>query len=497
MGVWLTGWALLGEALLEQVEHRLWWLVGAMAAMLVMCLWLAFGRWFEVLLSLGTLAFSLLVLQACMGLAGASWNLMNLMALPLLLGAGVDYTIHVQLALRRHGGEVRTMRRVTGVAVFLCAATTAAGFGSLAWSRSPGLASLGLVCAAGIAAVYGSAVFLLPAWWQRLNGRSATPPNWPPAVEGTPSPVHGSSLKAGLRTQRGPSAFYRVEVWRLGQMLGCLLPAPVLHGLCLMVAEVYCRLRRQRREVVVENLLPAMANNRAAAEKSARELFRQFAHKLADLWRCESGAPAHEWFAELAGWEEFQAARGRGRGVLLLTPHLGNWELGGPLLAQRGVNLLVITQPEPGHRFTEFRSASRARWGIETLVIGHDGFAFVEVIKRLQAGATVALLIDRPGEPSAVRVELFGRPFRASVAAAELARVSGCALLGVAIVRARGGYSARFLPEFNYVRAELGNREARRQLMQQIVRAFEPEIQKHPDQWYHFVPIWPDAGQTR
>jgi uncharacterized protein len=137
-----------------------------MVVLVSTCLWLAFRSWREVLLSFATLAFSLLVLLAVMSLAGWSWNLMNLMALPLLLGAGVDYTIHIQLALRRHGGDVRTVRRITGRAVFLCAATTAAGFGSNALSGNAGLASLGLVCSLGIVAVYLSSVYLLPAWWQ-------------------------------------------------------------------------------------------------------------------------------------------------------------------------------------------------------------------------------------------------------------------------------------------------------------------------------------------
>src|SRR5439155_54004 len=120
------------------------------------------------------------------------------------------------------------------------------------------------------------------------------------------------------------------------------------------------------------------------------------------------------------------AAQSARRGILLLTPHLGNWEFGAPLLARRGVNLLVITLAEPTRRLTELRQASRARWGIETLVIGRDPFAFVEIIRRLESGAVVALLVDRPPETSAVMVELFGRKFAASIAAAELARASGC-----------------------------------------------------------------------
>src|SRR5262249_53930324 len=178
------------------------------------------------------------------------------------------------------------------------------------------------------------------------------------------------------------------------------------------------------------------------------------------LWRYESGQAIAGLFAELSGWEHFTQAKATGRGVLLLTPHLGNWEFGAPLLAQRGVELLVITLAEPQGRLTEMRRAARARWGVETLVIGRDPFAFLEIIRRLEAGATVALLVDRPPETSAVPVELFGRKFAASIAAAELARAAGCVLLPVYLPRMEQGYAAHLQPQIPYERAALRSREA-------------------------------------
>src|SRR5438034_7880267 len=142
-----------------------------MMRLLIVSLWLAFKRVGEVLLSLVTLVFSLLCLWTVMALAGWSWNLLNLMALPLLLGAGVDYSIHMQLGLRRHDGDLRAARQTIGRALFLCAATTVAGFGSNVWSSNGGLVSLGRVCAAGIACAYLTSVFLLPMWWRAVRGR--------------------------------------------------------------------------------------------------------------------------------------------------------------------------------------------------------------------------------------------------------------------------------------------------------------------------------------
>jgi KDO2-lipid IV(A) lauroyltransferase len=185
------------------------------------------------------------------------------------------------------------------------------------------------------------------------------------------------------------------------------------------------------------------------------------------------------------------AVRASGRGILIVTPHVGNWEFGGPLLIRRGVPLHVVTQVEPGQGFTELRKNARAQWGIQTHVIGDQPFAVIEVIKLLERGAVVALLIDRPPASTAVPVELFGRPFHASVAAAELARASGCAVLPVALPRLTDGYAAQIFPEIPYERPALNKREARIDFTQRIVRTFEPVIHKHVEQWYHFVPIWP------
>lgn len=292
----------------------------------------------------------------------------------------------------------------------------------------------------------------------------------------------------------GPSAFYRARLWRLGLVTARTLPLGLLHAMAGILARTYLLARPRRREIVVRNLLPFFDDDRVAATAAARRLFVNFGRKLADLMRFEAGLSLTRRFVALNDWERFREVETRGQGVLLLTPHLGNWEIGAPLLVERGVKLLIVTQAEPGDDLTELRRQSRDRWGVETLVIGRDAFAVVEIIKRLQEGACVAMLIDRPPPTSSVPVTLAGRPFVASVAPAELARASGCALVGIYIVEQPNGYSANVLPEFQYDRAALGNRENRRQLTQAILTAFEPVIRQHADQWYHFVPIWPEAG---
>jgi lauroyl/myristoyl acyltransferase len=73
----------------------------------------------------------------------------------------------------------------------------------------------------------------------------------------------------------------------------------------------------------------------------------------------------------------------------------------------------------------------------------------------------------------------------------ELARASGCVLVPAYLPRTDNGYAAHILPAVPYDRAALGRREARVVLTREMLRAFEPAIRQHPDQWFHFVPVWP------
>jgi predicted exporter len=170
-GVWLSGWELLGPSVSRLVSGDLLRVLPPILALVLFTLWMAFRAWRDVGLSLVTLVFSGLTLHLVMAFMGWSWNMMNLMAVPLLLGMGVDFSIHMQLALRRHHGDVALVSRSVGSALLLAGSTTVAGFGSLAFASNAGIAGLGKVCAAGIVCAMLTAVYLLPVWWRMTTSK--------------------------------------------------------------------------------------------------------------------------------------------------------------------------------------------------------------------------------------------------------------------------------------------------------------------------------------
>ena len=172
-GILLSGWQLVGSAVFDLVLKELPRVTIPILALVILCLWLAFRDVREVVLSLVMLAFSAIALNAVMAVLGWKWNMLNLMAIPMLLGMGVDFSIHIQLALRKSNGDLLYVRRSVGKALLLAGATTVAGFGSLAFASNAGMASLGKTCALGIVLALITAVYCLPVWWDRLCRRVA------------------------------------------------------------------------------------------------------------------------------------------------------------------------------------------------------------------------------------------------------------------------------------------------------------------------------------
>lgn len=163
-GIWLSGWDLFKPAISKLVREDTVRMLVPMFALLVGMMIVIFRRAADVGLALFAMLLSTLLLLAVMRLTGMKWNFVNLMATPLLLGTGIDYAIHVTLSLRRTGGDFKELWQGTGKALLFCGASNVIGFGSLIFSSSEAMVSLGSVAVVGILLSMAISIFLLPGW---------------------------------------------------------------------------------------------------------------------------------------------------------------------------------------------------------------------------------------------------------------------------------------------------------------------------------------------
>jgi KDO2-lipid IV(A) lauroyltransferase len=186
-------------------------------------------------------------------------------------------------------------------------------------------------------------------------------------------------------------------------------------------------------------------------------------------------------------------ALARGNGAILVSPHLGNWELGGLGLADLGYKLNVLTFREPDEKVNELREKVRGERGIGIIYVDRDDtspLAVIEAINALRRNEVLCLLGERDGSSNTTEVDFFGRPTPFPVGAAYLALASGAPVIPV-FVPLEGTTYATLMDEPIYFNGGHGRHgQAVRNGMQRIASVFERYIRRYPDQWYNFYDFW-------
>ena len=142
-------------------------------AVIAIVLWLDFRNLRGMLLGLFPLAIGIVATLGTLGLLGLPLNPANLIALPLIVGVGVDNGVHVlHDYAERLPGRLYLLGTATGRGITVAALTTILGFGTLAFARHRGMAGMGLALALGVTFCMVAALILLPALLRLLDDRS-------------------------------------------------------------------------------------------------------------------------------------------------------------------------------------------------------------------------------------------------------------------------------------------------------------------------------------
>ena len=141
---------------------------------IVVILYFALRRVVDVLIVLTPLVLAILISVAVMVGLNLPFNFANVIALPLLLGVGVDSGIHMLTRARWVNDGVSPVLSSTARGVVISALTTIVSFGNLAFSRHPGTASMGLLLTVGMIATLLATLLVLPAMVRLLDNSTAT-----------------------------------------------------------------------------------------------------------------------------------------------------------------------------------------------------------------------------------------------------------------------------------------------------------------------------------
>jgi len=176
--------------------------------------------------------------------------------------------------------------------------------------------------------------------------------------------------------------------------------------------------------------------------------------------------------AGVDGWDAVEAARARGKGVILLTPHLGCFEIASLYIAQQAP-LTALYRPPKLRWLEPLMLAGRERW---QAMLAPANLRGVRMLYRaLQKGGQVGLLPDQaPGAGEGVWADFFGRPAYTMTLVLRLQRATGAAIVM--------GYAER-LPGGRGYRLQVEELQADRLDEAGLNRAIETLVRRCPEQY--------------
>lgn len=243
------------------------------------------------------------------------------------------------------------------------------------------------------------------------------------------------------------------------------------------------------RRIVARNLAAMIGT--APSAGMVRGVFRTYARYYVGMMRLrhrDAGAAIGPVTWESA--EELVASVARGRGVLILSAHLGNWDLVGMALAARFGPLTIFVEPLQPASVARFYTRTRARHGVRIVPVGAPGRAPVETLRR---GGIVALAADRAFGKRMVSVECGAGHIEIPTGGIGLALRSGAAIHPVFALRSGDGWRLACGGDLAGGLADRSTPAAASQVAQRFAAVLRSAVQRHPDQWCALQPMMQPA----
>lgn len=179
------------------------------------------------------------------------------------------------------------------------------------------------------------------------------------------------------------------------------------------------------------------------------------------------------------------------QGAILITGHMGNWELGGLFVSQIGRPTNIVYVRDRFNIVEHYRSKFRGFGRVNEVPVDRSLFSALPVLRALEEGELIALQGDRDFNDRGITAEFFGRQCPFPLGPYQLALSARAPVIPVFFVfdKQPGKYRIITYPALDVTRT--GPREQRaRHLLNQYLRCLEDVVKQYPEQWYSFYPFF-------
>ena len=300
------------------------------------------------------------------------------------------------------------------------------------------------------------------------------------------------SLAQGIFARMIPAP----RVVRLAVRLLRYVPVAPIRTAARGIGAIAFTVARGRRATLLENVRHLAPNESPTGHRRlARRTFMNLLDAAVDLFRLPSMRRDQlEALIAVRGREHLDAAMARGKGVVVATPHLGPYELGGAWLALLGYPVHAMVEdidPETNAALALYREATGMK------LISRSG-GVRSVLRLLRDRQAVLLVADRVvgGGSDGVRVAFGDGDRFVPTGPATLALATGAPIVVGHIARNPGG-ATRYLVQLEppIIPEATGDADRDREgLTIRVAEALSAAVCAHPDQWYVFQPHWIRRG---
>lgn len=226
-------------------------------------------------------------------------------------------------------------------------------------------------------------------------------------------------------------------------------------------------------------------------EQIVRRTFGNFGKHVVDFFQVGRLSPkALDKLIKVEHADYLKQCRGMRKGIIGLTAHVGNWELGAGVLEMNGCRVNAVVQQQPSEKLNALFQSRRTQRGVHVLPMRGAAISVSDCLKRNEL---VALLADLDFSERDHRVPFFGKPARLPRGPAVLAARSGAPILPAFVLRQPDDtFRFRMCPPI------LPDRSRSIEDIQKcICSVLEDVIGDHPDQWFAFKPLWSSPITSR
>ncbi|MBW1680641.1 MAG: lysophospholipid acyltransferase family protein [Deltaproteobacteria bacterium] len=271
------------------------------------------------------------------------------------------------------------------------------------------------------------------------------------------------------------------------------LPVPVCHALGRAVAMIVYTFSTGDRRGFAYNLSRALGPNggHRKIRTLTRRMFLNYGRYMVDYFLLPQLPPSEvrRFFGDLRGEHHLKEALDRGRGAILLSAHVGNWEFGGTMMRLEDYPLAVVAMSHNTRVTNGLVNRLRKGKGIEVIEVDRSPFSSLKILKHLRRNGVVAMIGDRDFLGTGKAVTFFGETVYFPVGPVLLAMKSGAALIPAFVLQGNKGRYFGVLEAPIDLCHEGDRATVLRKNLRKTARVFERTIRAYPDQWYCPRPI--------